>query len=354
MRGPGPGSRARRVQPGRPAVPPAALTPRPAPAGLGSDRAPSLRVARSGSQQWRRRRRAGPGRGRRAIGLPPPARRLPSCRSRGLIERGECVRVAAAALTQRAQRPHKGARAGRSGERSPGDPAVAGTWGRGDRAGVGSRPRWEAPSGGRAPTGLEAGDGEGAGGQGRCGLRNPGAAARARGNWKSGAWGGGWNAKDGAVPKSRGKGAPSHPHLAVEPIWSPEEWGRVRRGGLPEAVEGGREGESSSRAWPGAGEGVSLVEGGTDGNRGGSAGRGELFGGAGCGGRSPSWGGGPDLGGRPGQLDGRKFRAKRARCVPRRRVSLVRIGRESSGRSKQRSLPPGRRKGSSWKEGGGF
>lgn len=184
MRGPGPGSRAGGSSPGAPRSLRPALTPRPAPAGLGSGRAPSLRVARSRSQQWRRRRRAGPGRGHRAIGLPPPARRLPSCRSRGLIERGECVRVAAAALTQRAHRPHKGARAGRRGEHSPGDPVIARTWGRGNRGGVGSHPGWEAPSGGRVPTGLEAGDGEEAGGQERCWLRNPGAAARVRGNWK--------------------------------------------------------------------------------------------------------------------------------------------------------------------------
>ena len=64
---------------------------------------------------------------------------------------------------------------------------------------------------------------------------------------------------------------------------------------------------------------------------------------------------GPDLGGRPGLLEERKFKAKTARCVPRRRVSLVPIRRESSGRFRQLSLrPPGHRKGSSWKERGGF
>lgn len=101
---PGPGTH-RPIPPhpraGRPDAPPT-LPPRPArrpdpaarrtgPAGGHSPTrvrqvwAPSLRGARSCSQQWRRRRRARAGAGAPAIGLAgrsPSRRRLPSCRSR--------------------------------------------------------------------------------------------------------------------------------------------------------------------------------------------------------------------------------------------------------------------------------
>lgn len=56
---------------GRPPLSPPALTPRPAPASLGSKSAPRLRVARSRVQQWRRRRR-GRGISDWVLRLPPP------------------------------------------------------------------------------------------------------------------------------------------------------------------------------------------------------------------------------------------------------------------------------------------
>ncbi|XP_069396815.1 putative HTLV-1-related endogenous sequence [Delphinus delphis] len=155
-----------------------ALTPRPAPAGLDSDRTPSLRVARSRSQQWQRRRRAGPGRGHRAIGLPPPARHLPSCRSRGLTARCECVRVAAAAaLTQRARAGRTKKRGAGAGGRSPWTPRPPGPRLVGGDKGDVIAPRM---GGSEGATGLEAGDGE----KERCGLRNPEAAAGAQGDSK--------------------------------------------------------------------------------------------------------------------------------------------------------------------------
>ena len=55
---------------------------------------------------------------------------------------------------------------------------------------------------------------------------------------------------------------------------------------------------------------MSLVEGGTDGNRGWSAGRGEFFLGAGLGGVLQSRGGGPGFGGTPRLAGGKEIQGK--------------------------------------------
>lgn len=103
---------------------PPALTPRPAPADLGSKRAPRFRVARSRAQQWRRRRR-GRGISDWVLCLPPP--RAASFLPFPGAARGSARGTAPMRLRLDAAPPARGSVAQRSTRLrwgSPGDPGT--------------------------------------------------------------------------------------------------------------------------------------------------------------------------------------------------------------------------------------
>lgn len=113
------------------------------------------------------------------------------------------------------------------------------------------------------------------------------------------------------MPKSSGKGAPTTtPTLQSSRSGSPEEWGRGRRGGFQEAVEGGRDRSVQLVCVAGCGRG--RVPGG---RRHGWESRreyaaGGVFGGAGIGGRSPEPGRGPGFGGTPRVAGGKEIQGR--------------------------------------------